>query len=249
MVIYFNSALLLVVPAQLYLRSKHEHYRIWKTGEESNLIEWNGFSSFQQEWTEAISFWQEWRDHSSRNEMQCSFQQEWNETISFWKEWRDHSRQNEMTCSFLWEWSAIPSIGLRNMRTSANIADGVGEMTKVNCFSLFAWKALLCWGGAATTEYWRGWKSTVCTGSLRKKYDYIENYQSMVCYLWCCPVYPCLPHPLARCGEGTCLHIYSKQADDRDTMLHNHTLFSAKDTTVQIYRGIGMWLCKDCEGG
>ena len=60
------------------------------------------------------------------------------------------------------------------------------------------------------------------------------------------------PHLLARCGEGTCLHIYSTQAGDRDTMLHNHTLCAPKVTTDQIYSGIGMSsmsLCQDCGAG
>ena len=33
---------------------------------------------------------------------------------------------------------------------------------------------------------------------------------------------PPQPHLLARYGEGTCLHIYSTQAGDRDTILHNY---------------------------
>ena len=102
----------------------------------------------------------------------------------------------------------------------------------MNVFSLFARKALLCWGGAATTEYWGGLDATVCAGSLREKDHYFSTTSlrsvtsDAALYIPASPT-PSPPHPhlLARCGEGTCLHIYSTQAGDRNTMLHNHTVW------------------------
>ena len=56
-----------------------------------------------------------------------------------------------------------------------NIADGVGEIIKVNCFSSLAGKGLLSWAGAAATEYWGGLNSSVCAGSLREKDHFFKT--------------------------------------------------------------------------